>query len=231
MKNSEDKVMKMVSQLICYGCGLQATPEDNTVHEYSSGEPERASAYIYGEGRITSVNLCEKCFADMCDESSWDREFSNEEECGSVLQIAARGILSANKITSQKELSDALKRVEQLWGAKYFSAEGNELYQLADLICTYEGKSWNSFINEEGVVSDDFLTEREYIVEEENRDLGSQTAPESQVELLETIAKVWAKYPHLRLTQLVVNAANPKASSSELFYVEDSELLNKLKKL
>ncbi len=260
MKNSEGKVKKMVSQLICYCCGLQATPEDNTVHEYSSGEPERASAYISGEGRITSVNLCEKCFADMCDESSSDRESSNEEQGGSELQIAVRNTLSANKITSQKELSDALKRVEQLWGAKYYSAEGNELHRLADLICVYEGKNWNSYINEEGSVSDDFLAERECIVEEKgaasvnlsgiiafkggddeesvessiekgNEDLSSQTAPESQVELLETIAKVWAKYPELRLTQLVVNAINPNSSSSEVFYVEDSELLNKLKQL
>ena len=112
MKNSEDKVMKMLSQLTCYGCGLQAT----TVDEYNSGVPQPASDFINGSGKITSVNLCEKCFADMCDESSRDKESSNGEQGGSVLQIAARDILSANKITNQNELSIALKRVEQLWG-------------------------------------------------------------------------------------------------------------------
>jgi len=157
MKNSENKVMKAGSKLTCYGCGLQAS----TVDEYTSGVPQPASDFINGSGRITSVNLCEQCFADMCDESPRDRESSNEDQSGSELQIAARKILSATKITNQSELSIALERVEQLWGAQYYSAEGNELYRLADLICTYEGKSWNSYIDEEGCVSDDFLSERE----------------------------------------------------------------------
>ena len=159
MKNSKDKVIQRASKLICYGCGLQATHEDNTVHEYTCGVPQPASDFIDGSGRITSVNLCEQCFADMCD-SSRVTESSNEQS-GSELQIAARDILSANKITCQSELSIALKRVEELWGAQYYSAEGNELHRLADLICTYEGKSWGSYIDEEGCVSDDFLTERE----------------------------------------------------------------------
>jgi len=97
----------------------------------------------------------------MCDESPRDRESSNEEQGGSELQIAARNILSANEIINQCELSIALKRVEDLWGAQYYSAEGNELHRLADLICVYEGKCWGSYIDEEGCVSDDFLSERE----------------------------------------------------------------------
>ena len=157
MKKFEDKVVKVNSQLTCYGCGLQAS----TIDEYTSGVPQPASDFINGSGRITSVNLCEQCFADMCDDSPRITESSNEDQGGSELQIAARDILSANKITSQKELNIALKRVEQLWGAQYYSAEGNELYRLADLICTYEGKSWDSYIDEEGCVSNDFLSERE----------------------------------------------------------------------
>jgi len=156
MKNFKDKVVKVNSHLTCYGCGLQAS----TVDEYTSGVPQPASDFIKGSGRITSVNLCEQCFADMCDESPRDRESSNEEQSGSELQIAARDILSATKIINQSDLSLALKRVEQLWGAQYYSAEGNELHRLADLICVYEGKSWGSYIDEEGCVSDDFLTER-----------------------------------------------------------------------
>jgi hypothetical protein len=157
MQNFEDKVVKVNSHLTCYGCGLQ----DNTVDEYTSGVPQPASDFMKGIGRITSVNLCEQCFADMCDDSPRITESSNEEQGGSELQIAARDILSANEIINQSELSIALKRVEDLWGAQYYSAEGNELHRLADLICVYERKSWGSYIDEEGCVSDDFLTERE----------------------------------------------------------------------
>ena len=114
MKNSENKVMDIGSKLTCYGCGLQ----DNTVDEYTSGVPQPASDFMKGIGRITSVNLCEQCFADMCDGSSRVRDSRNEDQGGSVLQIAARDILSANKITNQSELSIALKRVEELWGGQ-----------------------------------------------------------------------------------------------------------------
>jgi len=162
MKNSENKVMKVGSKLTCYGCGLQAS----TVDEYTCGVPQPTSDFINGSGRITSVNLCEKCFTEMCDDSSRGTESSSEEQRGSELQIAARVILSANKITNQSELSIALKRVEQLWDAQYYSAEGNELHRLADLICTFEGKSWDSYFNEVSAASDDFMTEYEDVIEE-----------------------------------------------------------------
>ena len=59
-------------------------------------------------------------------------------------RIIARDILPADKISTQEELQVALKSVEQLWDAQYHSAEGSELHRLADLICAYENKSWDS---------------------------------------------------------------------------------------
>jgi hypothetical protein len=56
------------------------------------------------------------------------------------LRLAARDILLKNKVANHNELTIALKRVEQLWDAQYLSVEGNELHQLADLICAYEKK-------------------------------------------------------------------------------------------
>lgn len=56
----------------------------------------------------------------------------------------------------------------------------------------------------------------------------SQTQPNTHQELLETIEKVWDKYPELRLAQLLVNAIKPSEPCSEVYYTEDSELINKL---
>ena len=44
-------------------------------------------------------------------------------------------------------------------------------------------------------------------------------------------AKVWAKYPDLRLTQLLVNVIKPSESCSEIYYVEDSKLVKLLNEL
>ena len=71
-------------------------------------------------------------------------------EYDSNLLIEIRDILSANIISSQKELSFALKRVEQLWDVQYHDVEGNEFNQLCNLICNYEGKTWDSHSKEEG---------------------------------------------------------------------------------
>ncbi|UUO25071.1 hypothetical protein FGD67_19035 [Colwellia sp. M166] len=59
----------------------------------------------------------------------------------------------------------------------------------------------------------------------------SQVEPNSAKELLETIEKVWAKYPDLRLTQLLVNVIKPSESCSEIYYVEDSKLVKLLNEL
>lgn len=59
----------------------------------------------------------------------------------------------------------------------------------------------------------------------------SQHEPSIENELLETLKTTWALYPDLRLTQLIVNAINPTVPYSEIFYVEDSQLIAKLKQL
>ena len=56
----------------------------------------------------------------------------------------------------------------------------------------------------------------------------SQVEPNTNKKMLETIEKVWAKYPELRLAQLLVNAIKPSEPCSEMYYVEDSQLINKL---
>ena len=76
------------------------------------------------------------------------------------IRLAARELLSKNTITNKHELMVALKRVEQLWDAQYQSAEGNELHQLADLICAYEKKDWDSYFEEAPIADDDFMPER-----------------------------------------------------------------------
>ena len=165
----------------------------------------------------------------------------------------------ANKLTNQSELTTALKRVEQLWDVQYRLAEGNEFHQLVDLIINYEGKNWDSYFNKVENASDDFLTEREGLIEQKgavkcilsgvnasndiddslqssiNEDLRlkklCKIIPESKIELFVTIVEVWTKYPDLRLSQLVVNAINPKSPCPEIFYIEDSQLLYKIKQL
>lgn len=37
---------------------------------------------------------------------------------------------------------------------KYHSTEDNELHRLADLICTYENKSWDSYFSQESLPDD-----------------------------------------------------------------------------
>lgn len=76
------------------------------------------------------------------------------------VRLAASDILLKNKIADNNELTVALKRVEQLWDAQYLSAEGNELHQLADLICAYEKKDWNSFFKEAPLADADFMPDR-----------------------------------------------------------------------
>jgi len=59
----------------------------------------------------------------------------------------------------------------------------------------------------------------------------SQAEPKIAKELLETIEKAWAKYPNLRLTQLLVNVIKPSESCSEIYYTEDSKLIDLLNEL
>lgn len=186
MKNFEDKVVKVISQLTCDSCGEQATPVDSEFHEFISVNHRCGYGSIHGDGKKISIDLCQKCFADMCGDSLTVSEQCNDkleyhnifdaiaqtkEQASNLkhesdLRIAARVILLANEISDEEELAVALKRVEMLWDTQYHSADGNELHQLADLICAYDGKSWDSYFSEVDAASDDFMTERDDIIKQ-----------------------------------------------------------------
>jgi hypothetical protein len=152
------------------------------------------------------------------------------------LRLAVRDILSKNKIADNHELTVALKRVEQLWDAQYKSAEGNELHQLADLICAYEKKDWNSFFKEAPLADDDFMPGRlnfksKFTVDEDKAAEGMLSSvfintniDEDKKQLLESIARAMTKHPELRLGQLLVNALSTPQLCSEVFHVESPEL-------
>ena len=47
-------------------------------------------------------------------------------------------------------------------------------------------------------------------------------------DVLEAIRLAWEKYPDLRLGQLIVNAVRPKEPCSEIFSIEEPELIKGL---
>ncbi len=169
MKHFEDKVVKVISKLICDACGEQAIPDDSIFHEFISVSHRCGYGSIHGDGNQFSIDLCQHCFADMCGDSLNVIE-PNDEKHNSDSRIDVKDILSANKIINKDELDVALKRLDQLWDAKHLSQAGSELYQLIDLIFNYEGKSWDSYINEVDVVSKDFMVEREDIIKQKDGD-------------------------------------------------------------
>ena len=178
-----------VIKLTCDGCGLQASADgDYEFQEFISVKRTCGYGSIHGDGKQIDIDLCQQCFAEMCgdtltiidpldnqDSNSYEdtleyqnifeaitksKHEANELKQGSDNKIFAREILSANRISTQKELQAALKRVEQLWDAQYHSAEGNELHKLADLICAYENKSWDSYFAQIPLADDNFMSER-----------------------------------------------------------------------
>jgi len=257
MKDFEDKTVKVISKLICDRCGEEAIPEDNTFHEFISINHHCGYGSIHGDGNEISIDLCQQCFSGMCGDSLRIIDPNDEEhDCDS--SIAVKDILLAKKIINKDELAVALRRLDKLWDAQHLSEAGSELNQLADLICDFEGKSWDKYFNEEDSVSSDLMSEREDLFDEKGSANGilsgikvnksvsddeslqsdideevsiTQVLPKEQIKLLETLSRVWTQYPDLRLTQLIVNAINPQSLFSDVFYVEDSEVIDKLKKL
>jgi len=192
MKNHKTVKRQEIIKLICDGCGLEASVDEGyEFSEFISIEHRCGYGAIHGDGKQISVDLCQHCFAGMCgdtltifdplDNQTNDcveskLEFNNifqaitqskkedneiKKECD--IRISARDILSVNSISNQEELQVALKRVEQLWDAQYHSAEGNELHKLADLICAYENKSWDSYFAQAPLADNDFMPERSNI--------------------------------------------------------------------
>ena len=189
MKKYKTVIQQEVTELICDSCGLEAhVNEGYEFSEFISIEHKCGYGAIHGDGKKLLIDLCQQCFADMCadtltivdplDNQAFDscedtleyqnifeaitksKQEANELKQDSDNRIFAREILSANRISNPKELQAALKRVEQLWDAQYHSAEGNELHKLADLICAYENKSWDSFFEQAPLADDDFMPER-----------------------------------------------------------------------
>jgi hypothetical protein len=190
-------------------------------------------------------------FEAICRSKSEALELKNESD----LRLAARDILSNKTIENKNELTIALKRVEQLWDAQYQSAEGNKLHQLADLITTYEKKDWDSFFEQEPLTDDDFMPGRldfksKFSFDDDktasgmlssisiNTDFDDAASRDSTIDytnvhgtnnhLLESILHAQATYPELRFGQLLVNAMKLQEKCSEIFYIGDDELAEKL---
>ncbi|MBA6418035.1 hypothetical protein H4J50_18775 [Colwellia sp. 6M3] len=224
-------------------CGdtLRVTDESNVPNEYSESSNKEQLEY----SNIFDV-ICQ----------SKTKAHQLKQDCD--LKLAVRDILSKNKVADNNELTIALRRVEQLWDAQYLSAEGNELHQLADLICAYEKKDWNSFFEEAPLADDDFMPDRSNfkskftfdeektasgmlssiyintnIDDESSRDsaLADSNFDDAKQILLESISNVQAKYPELRLGQLLINAMNIQQPCPELFHIEDNVLAEKLSQL
>lgn len=48
--------------------------------------------------------------------------------------------------------------------------------------------------------------------------------------IIKTLAEKWRNYPYLRFGQLIVNIINPTEPCPEVFYVDDQEFYERLKK-
>jgi len=189
MKNFKTVMRQEVIKLICDGCGLEASVDEGyEFSEFITIEHRCGYGAIHGDGKQLSVDLCQHCFADMCGDTltiidpldnqstksaedtleydnisqaiTQSKKEANELKQKCDIRIYSRDILSANRISNQEELQVALKRVEQLWDAQYHCAEGNELHKLANLICAYENKSWDSYFTQAPLADDDFMPER-----------------------------------------------------------------------
>lgn len=287
MRTFKTVTKQVLTTLVCDGCGLQASADgDYEFHEFLSIAHHCGYDSIHGDGKQIEIDLCQKCFSDLCgnmlrvtDESNDSTEYSDSSDkehlkCSNIsdvifqpktkarqlkescdLRLAARDLLSKNKVADNNELAVALRRVEQLWDAQYQSAEGNELHQLADLICAYEKKDWNSYFDEVPFADDDFMPGRlnfksKYSCDEEqtasgmlssipintkvddevSRDsaLTDSNLDDAKQHLIESIVNVMAKHPELRLGQLLINAMNYQQPCPELFQVEDNVLAEKL---
>jgi hypothetical protein len=205
---------------------LRLTEERNIIPEGDESSKTSPLEYSNIFDVICQSKTKARYLKDMCD-----------------LRLAVKDILSKNKIADNNELTVALKRVEQLWDAQYQSAEGNELHQLADLIFAYEKKDWNSFFKEAPLVDDDFMPGRlnfksKFTFDEDKTEGGTLSSlfintniDEDKQHLLESIANVQAKYPELRLGQLLINVLNLQQPCPELFHIKDKLLAEKLNRL
>jgi hypothetical protein len=266
MKKFKTVTTQELTTVVCDGCGLQASANgDYEFHEFISVEHHCGYGSVHGDGKHIGIDLCQQCFADMCGDTLrvTDKNITEDNESSETsqleysnifdvicqskteadqlkksadLRLAVRDILLKNKVADNNELMAALKRVEQLWDAQYQSAEGNELHQLADLICAYEKKDWNSFFEQAPLADDDFMPgrlnfESKFTFDEEvpenmqlSRLVSNTNIDDVKKTLIESIIRAVAKYPELRLGQLLEGAMNITPSSPEISHVECPEL-------
>jgi hypothetical protein len=287
MKKYKTVIQQEITELVCNGCGLEAHAHDGyEFSEFISIEHKCGYGAIHGDGKKFLVDLCQHCFADMCGDTlttvdpidnqtsepckntleyqnifqaiTKSKNEANELKQESDTRMIARDILSADKISNQEELQATLKRVEQLWDAQYHSAEGNELHKLADLICAYEKRDWNSYFEEVPLPDDDFMPDRlsfksKGTLDEDktasgmlssitiNTELDDESSidsvlvdnalDETKQYLLESIANAMHKHPELRLGQLLMNTLSFQQPCPELFHIENNVLAEKLSQL
>jgi antitoxin CcdA len=184
MKNFKTVMQQEVIELICDSCGLKAGVDERyEFSEFIRIEHRCGYGAIHGDGKQLSIDLCQHCFANMCGDTltiidpvdnqttesaegtfeqgnlfqgiTQSKKEANELKQKCDIKILAQDILSANTISNHEELQVALKRVEQLWDTQCHCAEGNELDKLADLICAYENKSWDSYFAQGPFIDDD----------------------------------------------------------------------------
>ena len=123
------------------------------------------------------------------------------------------------------------------------------------MICAYEKKDWDSFFEEAPLEDDYFMPGRlnfkskfscdeeqtangilssisvnTSIDDESSRDsaLADSNLDDAKQHLIESIVNVIAKYPELRLGQLLINAMNLQQPCPELFHIEDDVLAEKI---
>lgn len=259
MKTFKTVTTQKITALVCDGCGSQANIGDYEFHEFISINQRCGYGSIHGDGNNIEADLCQQCFADMCgDMLKVTEETDSSTGDSSDLNLVIKNILSKNKIADKNELTLALHRVEQLWDAQYLSAEGNELHQLADIICAHEKKDWDNFFEHPPLADEDFMPDRSSfkskitfdeektasgmlssiyintnIDDESSRDsaLADSNLDDAKQNLLESITNVQVKYPELRLGQLLINALNIQKPCPELFHIEDNILAEKLSQL
>jgi hypothetical protein len=242
MKTFKTVTTQKITALVCDGCGLEAKADDYEYHEFISVNRRCGYGSIHGDGKQIDIDLCQQCFADMCGDSlriTEETDSSNDDN--NDLKLVVKNILSKNKIADKTELMIALQRIDQLWDAQHLSAKGNELHQLADIICGYEKKDWNSFFEQTPLADDDFMPGRldfksTFSFDEEEAASGmlssipiNKNFDETNNHLLECIILAQEKHPELRLGQLLANAITNTQSCTELFYIEDELFAEKIK--
>jgi hypothetical protein len=58
----------------------------------------------------------------------------------------------------------------------------------------------------------------------------SEKEPHIETDVLEALMDAWSRYPAMRLGQLIVNVVRPVNPCPETFYIEDPQLIKKLRR-